>query len=65
MLGKLWRITKIVWEHGGVLKLWAVFTGVATFSSKIDEWTGFTVRKLLPDWFPNTAWWWGLVVFAL
>ena len=65
MLRKLWRLAKIVWEHGGVLKLWAVVTGVATFSSKIDEWTGLAVRGLLPDWFPDTAWWWGLVVFAL
>lgn len=65
MFGKLWRLAKIVWEHGGVLKFWAVVTGVATFSSEIDEWTGFTVRRLLPDWFPNTAWWWGLVVLAL
>lgn len=65
MLLKLWRLAKIIWEHGGVLKLWAVVTGIATFSSQIDEWTGFAVRRLLPHWFPDTAWWWGLVVLAL
>jgi len=65
MLSKILRLADIVWEHGGVLKLWAVATGIAAFSSKIDEWTGFKVRELLPDWFPNPAWWWGLVVLAL
>jgi len=65
MLSKIWRVMKVVWEHGGVLKLWAVATGIATFSSKIDEWTGFKVKGVLPDWFPDPAWWWGLVVLAL
>lgn len=65
MFSKLWHLAKIIWKHGGVPKLWFVATGVAAFSSKIDEWTGFKVRDQLPDWFPDPAWWWGLVVLSI
>lgn len=65
MLSKVIRLARVVWDHGGVLKVWALATGLATFSGKLTEWTGFDPTGVLPTWFPAPAWWWGLVVLAL
>jgi hypothetical protein len=59
------RLATIVWQEGRIPQLWAFATGVAAFSGKINEWTGLKMAEFLPPWFPNPAWWWGLVVLAL
>ena len=64
MLIKIKRLSKIVWKDGGIPELWAFVLGTASFSGKINEWTGFKLSELLPPWFPEPAWWWGLVVLA-
>jgi hypothetical protein len=65
MFSKLYRLGQVVWQHGGVLKVWPIATGIASFSGKINEWTGFSLSSLTPAWFPRPAWWWGLLVLAM
>jgi len=66
VLAKIKRIAKIVVEESGVKTGWWL---LASALPAANDWAsktlGKSVTSVLPDWFPEPSWTWGLAVLAV